>query len=97
MKNTTQNLILGSSLAVALSFSSCGKAPETAASSSSASAPAAAEAAAPAGDMEEIVPEFPKPMFIGTPVPAELPNLEKPDPDKVVKVLKVPKGTVLLS
>jgi hypothetical protein len=99
MKNTTQNLILGSSLAVALSFSSCGKAPETASSSASASVPAAAaaEAAAPAGDMEEIVPEFPKPMFIGTPVPAELPNLEKPDPDKVVKVLKVPKGTVLLS
>ena len=97
MKNTTQNLILGGSLAVALSFTSCGdKKASTASSATSATAPAA-EAAAPAGDMETIVPEFPKPMFIGTPVPAALPNLEKPDPDKVVKELKVPKGTVLVS
>ena len=99
MKNTIHTLLLGGSLAVALSFTSCGKTEST---SSTASAPAAAAAApaadaAPAGDMETIIPEFPKPMFIGTPVPAELPNLEKPDPDKVVKELKVPKGTTLIS
>lgn len=34
--------------------------------------------------------EFPKPLFQGTPVPASLPNLEKPDPSKIVKEFKVP-------
>jgi hypothetical protein len=100
MKNTIKPLLLGGSFAIALSLTSCGKSDSTApAAAAKADAPAAAAetAAAPAGDMEEIVPEFPKPMFIGTPVPAELPNLEKPDPDKVVKVLKVPKGTTLIS
>ncbi len=98
MKNTTQYLMLGGGLALALTLSSCGKSGGDAAPAGASSAPAAsAEAAAPAGEMEEIVPEFPKAMFIGTPVPAELPNLEKPDPDKVVKSFMVPKGTTLLS
>ncbi len=97
MKNTTQHLMLGSGLALALSLSSCGKSGGDAAPAGAASASAAAEAAAPAGEMEEITPEFPKAMFIGTPVPADLPNLEKPDPDKVVKSFMVPKGTTLLS
>jgi len=61
-------------------------------------APAApASAPAAAGGEITIAPEFPKPMFIGTPVPAELPNLEKPDPSKVVKSFSAPAGTVLLS
>ncbi len=97
MKNTTQHLILGGGLAVALTFSSCGKSGSDASASASADAPAAAEASVPAGDLEEITPEFPDAMFIGTPVPAELPNLEQPDPDKVIKSFKVPKGTTLIS
>jgi len=47
-----------------------------------------------AEDQEEIKIEFPKPMFIGTPVPAKLPNLETPDPSKIVKSFMAPKGTV---
>ncbi|MDZ4288341.1 MAG: discoidin domain-containing protein [Prosthecobacter sp.] len=43
---------------------------------------------------EEIKIEFPKPMFIGTPVPAKLPNLEQPDPTKIIKSFMAPKGTV---
>lgn len=43
---------------------------------------------------EEVKIEFPKPMFIGTPVPAKLPNLEQPDPSKIVKSFMAPKGTV---
>ncbi|SKA90654.1 F5/8 type C domain-containing protein [Prosthecobacter debontii] len=50
-----------------------------------------------AEDMEEIKIEFPKPMFIGTPVPAKLPNLEQPDPSKIVKSFMAPKGTVNLA
>ena len=96
MKNHIQHLLLGGTCAAALALVSCGK-PADKGAQTSAAAPAAAEAALPAGETEEIIPEFPKPMFIGTPVPAELPNLEKPDPDKVVKKLIVPKGTVLLS
>jgi hypothetical protein len=89
MKNTLHIL---TGLALALSLASCGKKEETKAG---AAAPAAA--AAPAGDLEEIKLEFPKPMFIGTPVPAELPNLEKADPSKVVKSIMVPKGTTNLA
>ncbi|MBK8090852.1 MAG: hypothetical protein IPK32_02330 [Verrucomicrobiaceae bacterium] len=33
-------------------------------------------------------------MFIGTPTPTELPNLEKPDPSKVIKTFMAAKGTV---
>jgi hypothetical protein len=90
MKNTL-NILTG--LALALTLASCGKKEET-----KADAPAAAPAAAvPAGDLEEIKLEFPKPMFIGTPVPAELPNLEKADPSKVIKSIMVPKGTTNLA
>ena len=93
MKNTLHIL---TGLALALTLVSCGKKEETKAG---AGAPAAAPAAAavPAGDLEEIKLEFPKPMFIGTPVPAELPNLEKADPSKVVKSIMVPKGTTNLA
>ncbi len=90
MKNTLHIL---TGLALALSLASCGKKEE----SKAGAAPATAPAAAPAGDLEEIKLEFPKPMFIGTPVPAELPNLEKADPSKVVKSIMVPKGTTNLA
>lgn len=53
--------------------------------------------AASAQETEEIKIEFPKPMFIGTPVPAKLPNLETPDPSKIVKSFVAPKGTVNLA
>lgn len=52
---------------------------------------------ASAQETEEIKIEFPKPMFIGTPVPAKLPNLETPDPSKIVKSFVAPKGTVNLA
>jgi len=85
MKNTLHIL---TGLALVLTLASCGKKEET---------KAAAAPAAPAGDLVEIALEFPKPMFIGTPVPAELPNLEKADPSKVVKTIMVPKGTTNLA
>lgn len=50
-----------------------------------------------AQELEEIKIEFPKPMFIGTPVPAKLPNLETPDPSKIIKSFQAPKGTVNLA
>lgn len=50
-----------------------------------------------AEDQVEIKLEFPKPMFIGTPVPAKLPNLEQPDPTKIVKSFMAPAGTVNLA
>jgi F5/8 type C domain len=58
---------------------------------------AAFSSAISAQEMEEIKLEFPKPMFIGTPVPAKLPNLETPDPSKIVKTFMAPKGTVNLA
>lgn len=58
---------------------------------------AALSTAASAQEMEEIKIEFPKPMFIGTPVPAKLPNLETPDPSKIIKSFQAPKGTVNLA
>ncbi|HCN78856.1 MAG TPA: hypothetical protein DIT13_16895 [Verrucomicrobiales bacterium] len=45
-------------------------------------------------DEVEVKIEFPKPMFIGTPVPAKLPNLEQPDPSKIIKSFMAPAGTV---
>jgi hypothetical protein len=90
MKNTIHTL---AGLALAITLASCGKTEEKKAEGGAA-APAAA---VPAGDLEEIKLEFPKPMFIGTPVPAELPNLEKADPSKVVKSIMVPKGTTNLA
>lgn len=94
MKNTIHTL---AGLALVITLASCGK-KEEAKTGGAAAAPAApAAAAAPAGDLVEIKLEFPKPMFIGTPVPAELPNLEKADPSKVVKSIMVPKGTTNLA
>lgn len=88
MKNTL-HLLGGLTLAIALA--ACGKSDKSA----SAPAPAAGTASAvPAGDLEEIKLTFPKEMFIGTPVPTALPNLEKPDPTKVIKTFMAPKGTV---
>ncbi|WP_395744460.1 discoidin domain-containing protein [Prosthecobacter sp.] len=96
MKNTLHIL---TGLALAFTLAACGKKEESKAEAAAAAptpAPAAAPAV-PAGDLEEIKLEFPKPMFIGTPVPAELPNLEKADPSKVVKSIMVPKGTTNLA
>ena len=45
-----------------------------------------------AEDMVTIDLDFPKAMFVGTPVKAKRPNLETPDPKKVIKQIKVPKG-----
>lgn len=58
---------------------------------------AALSTAVSAQETEEIKIEFPKPMFIGTPVPAKLPNLETPDPSKIIKSFQAPKGTVNLA
>lgn len=56
---------------------------------------AIAALATPAAAQEvEVKIEFPKPMFIGTPVPAKLPNLEQPDPSKIIKSFMAPAGTV---
>jgi hypothetical protein len=88
MKRTT--LTLGS-LSLALLLAACGKSDKPADTAAAASAPAAA---APAGDQEEIKITFPTAMFIGTPTPTELPNLEKPDPSKVIKSFMAAKGTV---
>ncbi len=94
MKPTPYALLAGC-FALALALSSCGKTSDKAAASddkgSASAAPTAA--AAPTGPQIEIKPSFPKPMFIGTPVPAELPNLETPDPSKVVKSFQAPEGT----
>jgi hypothetical protein len=51
------------------------------------------EPVAPAPDgMENLVTAFPTPMFVGTPVPANLPNLEIPT-GKPKKTMPVPAGT----
>jgi len=94
MKNTIHTL---AGLALVITLASCGKKEEAKAGGTAATTAPPAAAAAPAGDLEEIKLEFPKPMFIGTPVPAELPNLEKADPSKVVKSIMVPKGTTNLA
>ncbi len=49
----------------------------------------------PEGDWVEIQPVFPKPMFVGTPVAAIRPNLEKPRQPRLS--FKAPAGTVLVS
>ncbi|MDB6075053.1 MAG: type domain protein, partial [Verrucomicrobiaceae bacterium] len=101
----TKTLILCGSLAVAttLALSSCGKSDSGAPAASSApkaeagKAPAAEapKAAAPAGEQEEIKPTYPKPMFVGTPVPpGDVANLEEPvGEDKIQKTFMAPKGT----
>jgi hypothetical protein len=101
-------LILGGCAAAALSLSSCGPSggekKEGAAATPSAGSPAtttstnpaAAPANVPAGDLVDITPEYPKPLFVGTPPPAvKIDNLEKADPEnaKKMETFKVPKGT----
>ncbi len=106
MKPTLPNLlILGGCAAAALMFSSCGPSGDKkdadatpAAATPAASAPSSAPAATapPAGDLIDITPEYPKPLFVGTPPPAvDIKNLEKADPEGVKNrlTLKVPKGT----
>lgn len=101
MKLKSNTLLLGGLLATSIMMSSCGKSGDSAdagspASGSGAASPAAAPANVPAGDLVDLTPEYPKPMFIGTPVPTgDIPNLEKPDPEAVKArlTLKVPKGT----
>ncbi|OAI58089.1 hypothetical protein AYO49_05845 [Verrucomicrobiaceae bacterium SCGC AG-212-N21] len=102
--------VCGVIAAASLAMTSCGEkkpdAPASATPSTTSTTPAApstpAAAAAPAapsvptGDLVDITPEYPKPMFIGTPVPTgDIKNLEKPDPEAVKArlTLKVPKGT----
>ncbi|MDB6137023.1 MAG: coagulation factor 5/8 type domain protein [Verrucomicrobiaceae bacterium] len=100
----TKTLILCGGLAVAttLALSSCGKSDSGSAASPSATktadAPKATEAtkaAVPAGEQEEIKPTYPKPMFVGTPVPpGDVANLEEPvGEDKIQKSFMAPKGT----
>jgi F5/8 type C domain len=95
MMNNAKKLLLGGSLlGIALSLTSCGD--QTAAPAGGGAAPSAEVApGVPAGDLEEIKPKFPKPLFQGTPVPAgKVANLEEPvGEDKVQKSFKAPKGT----
>jgi hypothetical protein len=95
MMKQTKTLLLGGSLiaAAALSLSSCGKSDTKSDAPAAAGAPAAPTV--PAGDLEEIKPTYPKPMFVGTPVPpGDVPNLEEPvGEDKVQKTFMAPKGT----
>jgi hypothetical protein len=58
--------------------------------------PAPVAVVRPVGDLVEITPAYPKPLFIGTPIPTgDISNLEKPDPEAVKARLtfKAPKGT----
>jgi hypothetical protein len=91
----TKTLILGAGLvAAALTLSSCGKSDSSSTAFTTSAAPAA-----PAGDLEEIKPTYPKPAFQGTPVPpGDVPNLEAPvGEDKVQKTFMAPKGTTNLA
>ena len=56
----------------------------------------AAVAVAPAQDKVPLQTELPKPLFVGTPVPAKIPNLEPPRPGKRPEFL-VPAGTTNLA
>ena len=103
MKLYTNILLSLCGIVVAVALSACGpsgdKKSESGSSSGGASATASADPAAPpAGipesDLKEEKPEYPKPMFIGTPVPTgAIKNLETPDPEAVKKRLnfKIPK------
>ncbi|QIF02116.1 hypothetical protein [Roseimicrobium sp. ORNL1] len=105
-------LIAGGLMAATLALSSCGEqkpaspsggeakkeaaAPAASGGGAAAANPAAAPANVPAGELVEIKPEYPKAMFVGTPVPVgDIPNLEKADPEAVKARLtfQLPKGT----
>lgn len=91
MKYAKHSLYGSLALAAALTFSACGDKPAGDSKAAPATGSAAAPAA-PAGDLEEIKPTFPKPMFVGTPVPADpVPNLE--EPHEPITSFKAPKGT----
>ena len=55
-----------------------------------------AAGAAFAADLVPLKIDYPKPMFVGTPVPLNVPNLEKPQTNAPA-ALMVPAGTELLS
>lgn len=98
MKPNHKSLLVLGGIAAAISLSACGEKKDDKAASAggSSAAPAApAKAAQPAGETEVLKLEYPKPMFVGTPVPTgNIPNMEKPDPEAVKKRdLNVPKGT----
>ncbi|MEI6533809.1 MAG: hypothetical protein WCN98_00600 [Verrucomicrobiaceae bacterium] len=98
MKPTTQKLILLGGILAAFNLSSCGPA---GGDKKEDAKPAAAQggsssASVPAGDLEDVTPKYPKPMFVGTPIPTgNISNLEKPDPEAVKARLtfKVAKGS----
>jgi hypothetical protein len=108
MKLKTDILLLaGGLVAASLALSSCGEQKPDASSGDAAKKEAAAPAASggdaaappanvPAGELVEIKPNYPKAMFVGTPVPTgDIPNLEKADPEAVKARLNfsLPKGT----
>lgn len=91
MKYAKHSLYGSLALAAALTFSACGDKPAGDSKAAPATGSTAAPAA-PAGDLEEIKPVFPKPMFVGTPVPADpVPNLEAAH--EPITSFKAPKGT----
>ncbi|MEY4485008.1 MAG: hypothetical protein RL693_2460, partial [Verrucomicrobiota bacterium] len=95
MKLKTNLLLLAGMIATSLTLSSCGDDKKAAETKPDGNGAKAAAAALPAGDLVDVTPTYPKPMFIGTPVPTgDIPNLEKPDPEAVKARLtfKVPKG-----
>lgn len=57
---------------------------------------AATAALVHAADKVPLQTEFPPPLFVGTPVPVKLPNLETPDPNRKQELL-VPAGTTNLA
>lgn len=96
MKPNPKSILVLGAFVAALSLSSCGE--KKADKSPSGGDAAPAKAALPPGETEKLDLEklYPKPMFVGTPVPTgNIPNMEKADPDAVKKRdVLVPKGTV---
>ncbi|MCE9518331.1 MAG: hypothetical protein K8R87_01995 [Verrucomicrobia bacterium] len=98
MKPTPKTLLVLGGIITAISLSSCGEKKAEQAAPTGGSAAAPAKTALPPGETENLDLEkvYPKPMFVGTPIPTgNIPNMEKADPDAVKKRdVKVPKGTV---
>ncbi len=97
MKPNHKTLLVLGSLVAAISLSSCGEKKTDKAPSSGGSTAAPTKTALPPGETETLDLEklYPKPMFVGTPIPTgNIPNMEKADPDAVKKRdVLVPKGT----
>ena len=92
MKPTTQTILVLGGILASFNLTSCGPS----GADKKADSKSAPSSSAPAGDMEEVTPKYPKPMFVGTPVPTgAIANLEKPDPEAVKARLtfKVAKGS----